>query len=282
MSKEKEREGGFSMNTSDIDRRKFLKGLAVAGSAAAVGVSGCLDDNGEDGEPTTQFACPYCDKTFSTESDLKTHIDENHMGEETEPQAGRMLVIDYTKCTGCGICEQVCAEKWQEEIAPDTAEDTLNFEYSRMKSTRFQFVDTLNVCRYCTLQEWAEGSTNYPCAEVCPPDCIETVPEGEGKEGYTGMGYKKVNRDQCLGLEDCGKCLEICEEQFGSDIFFDPEEHLAQICTMCGGQPACADACPEDAIEFAQPGINGRYFARTPDQQASLLYRKLYNHRREI
>lgn len=294
MSKEKTSDSESIIDTSDVNRRSFLKGLAVAGSAAAIGVSGCLDgDNGENGnqsngngETTTVYACPYCDEEFESEEELKEHLESEHGDEddgedEREPQAELSLVIDYQKCTGCKICELVCAEKFQEYIHPDA--DTLNLEYSRIQVGRQQFVETVNVCRYCTLYEWAEGSEAFPCEEVCPVDnAIQTIPEGEGEEGYNGMGYKKINRDACLGLEDCGKCLEICEEQFGSGVIFDPEEKIAQVCTRCGGLPACEEACPEDAIEFEASPNNGRYHANTAEEQAEFLYRKLFDTRREM
>lgn len=303
MSKNEPKENEVSIGPSDVNRRSFLKGLAVAGTAAAVGVSGCLDgddqngdndtngdDNGDDngngnGGTTPVYLCPFCDEEFESEEALREHIESSHQDDdddELEPKAGLSLMIDYQKCTGCKVCEQVCAEKWQEKLTGEENPDTLNFEYARIRTTRFQFVDTVNVCRYCTLEDWAEGTTNFPCAEVCPPDCIETVPEGEGEEGFTGMGYKSINRNQCLGLDDCGKCLEICEEQFGSNIMFDPEERLAQVCTRCGGVPECYQACPENAIRWASAAANGRYYARTPTDQAEMLYRKLYGHRREI
>jgi Fe-S-cluster-containing hydrogenase component 2 len=148
---------------------------------------------------------------------------------------------------------------------------------------RFQYIDVVNVCTYCTLEEWAEGSTDNPCAEVCPEDAIYTVPEGEGKEGVYGMGYKWIDRDACLGLEKCWRCLEVCEDQFGSGISFDPIEQKAQSCSRCGGDPECVKACPEPlALQFVPVGRNGRYFANTPSDYAELLYGKIFNKRRKL
>lgn len=286
MSKEKTSDSESLISSSDVNRRSFLKGLAVAGSAAAVGVSGCM--NGEDGngngngnQTVTKYACPYCDKEFDSEEELREHCEAEHMGPpEEEPKAGMMLYIDYENCTGCKICELACAKHWQDKISPDA--DTINLGYSRIQTGRYQFIDTVTNCRYCQLYEWAEGTSNFPCAEVCPVNAIKTVPEGEGEEGYSGLGYKKVDRDLCMGLDDCGRCLEICEEQFGSGMIFDPDEELAQVCTRCGGDPVCEEACTNDAIQFEAPMNNGRYFAHPPEQQAELLYRKIYDKRRDI
>ena len=109
------------------------------------------------------------------------------------------------------------------------------------------------------------------------------VPEGEGKEGFTGMGYMTIDRDKCTGLDLCGRCLEVCEDQFASGISFDPIEGKAQICTMCGGLPACEEACPEPtALQFVPLMTNGRYFANPPEAYMELVYAKIFGKRRDL
>jgi len=181
------------------------------------------------------------------------------------------------------LCAVACAEMWAAEIAPEETKDTVNLEFSVIRPMRFQYVDIVNVCTYCTLEQWAEGSSEHPCQVVCTEDAIITVPEGEGKEGLTGMGYKMIDRDKCLGLEACGRCLEVCEDQFGSGISFDPIEQKAQVCTMCGGSPVCVEVCPEPgALQFVPVQRNGRYYAHTPEAAAELLYMKMFNKRRDL
>jgi len=197
--------------------------------------------------------------------------------------AGFTLVVDPYQCTGCMRCATACAEKWSAELFPDQTADTLNLEFSRIRPMRFQYVDINNICNDCKLYPWAEGSENAPCAEVCPEDAIVTVPEGEGKAGFTGMGYKTIDREKCLGLDKCWRCAEVCEEQFGSGISFDPIEKKAQICTRCGGDPACVKVCPEPlALQWVPIGRNGRFFAQPPSALAELYYRKMYNVRRTL
>lgn len=199
------------------------------------------------------------------------------------PKAGYTLVFDPYQCTGCMKCAVACAEKWATELYPEETKDVVNLEWSRIRPTRFQFVDVINVCSYCQLEPWAEGSDKFPCQAVCPEDAILTVPEGEGKEGFYGMGYKWIDRDKCLGADKCWRCAEICEDQFGSGISFDPIEKKAQVCTRCGGDPECVKVCPEPmALQWVPVGRNGRYFAHTPAAYAELLYRKMYNKRRTL
>ncbi len=202
---------------------------------------------------------------------------------QAEPKAGHTIVFDPVQCTGCLVCAVACAEKWAAEIAPEATADVVNLEYSRIRPMRFQYVDVINICQHCQLEEWAEGSTKHPCQAVCPEDSIIVVPEGEGKPGFTGMGYMTIDRETCLGLDLCGRCLEICEDQFGSGISFDPIEKKAQICTRCGGSPTCVEVCPEPlALQFVPVGRNGRYFAHPPEAKAELLYMKMFSKRRDL
>ncbi|HID87962.1 MAG TPA: hypothetical protein EYP55_11405 [Anaerolineae bacterium] len=203
---------------------------------------------------------------------------------EKEAKAGHMLRFNPAICTGCMLCAVACAEKWAAELFPEETKDVVNLEFSRIRPMRSQYVDIVNVCTYCTLIAWAEGSDKAPCQEVCPEDAIITVPEGEGKPGFTGMGYMTVDREKCLGLDLCGRCLEICEDQFGSGISFDPIEKKAQICTMCGGLPACVEACPEpEALRFVPLLFwNGRDFAEQPEDYFELTYMKLFGKRRDL
>ncbi len=147
---------------------------------------------------------------------------EEEVAEAVEAKAGYTLVFDPYRCTGCMKCAVACAEKWATELFPEETKDVVNLEFSRIRPTRFQYVDVVNVCSYCQLEPWAEGSDKFPCQAVCPEDAIVTVPEGEGKEGYYGMGYKWIDSEKCLGADKCWRCAEICEDQFGSGISFDP------------------------------------------------------------
>ncbi len=201
---------------------------------------------------------------------------------EPEGKPGHTILWDPARCTGCMACAVACADKFMQEIAPEQARHTINLEFSRIRPMRFQFVDFVNVCQYCELIQWAEGSKQHPCEAVCPTGALHRVKKGEGREGYNGMGYMTVDRDKCLGINNCGRCLEVCEEQFGSGISFDPIEGKAQVCTRCGGDPECVKACPEGALQFIPVQVNGRYYANSPDHAAELLYKKMYNKERDL
>jgi len=196
---------------------------------------------------------------------------------------GYTLVFDPAQCTGCMKCAVACSEKYGAYFHPEETANLVNLEFSRIRPMRFQYVDVVNNCHYCELMEWAEGSAEFPCQAVCPEDAILTVPEGEGEEGYYGMGYKWIDQEKCLGVDKCWRCAEICEDQFASGISFDPISRKAQVCSRCGGDPECVKVCPEPlALQWVPSGRNGRYYAQTPTAYAELLYRKMYNKRREL
>ena len=210
-------------------------------------------------------------------------VAEEAPAEESPYKAGHTLVFDPYQCTGCMVCAVACAEKYATEFFGEETQDVINLEFARIRPMRFQYVDVVNVCAYCTLEEWAEGSTEFPCAQVCPEQAIVTIPEGEGKEGFYGMGYKWIDEEKCLGIDKCWRCLEICEDQFASGISFNPITKKAQVCSRCGGDPECVKVCPEPmALQWVPASRNGRYFANQPTAYAELLYRKMYNHRRTL
>jgi anaerobic carbon-monoxide dehydrogenase iron sulfur subunit len=195
-----------------------------------------------------------------------------------EYKAGHMLFFDPLQCTGCMMCATACAEHWSALYYPEQTKNTVNLEFSRIRPTRFQYVDVVSVCQDCKLFPWAEGSDRSPCEEVCPEEAILHIPEGEGKPGYYGMGYKWIDRDKCLGADKCWRCAEICEDQFGMGISFDPIEKKAAACSRCGGDPQCVKVCPEPlALRFMPVGRNGRFHSFKPAEYGELVYRKAFN-----
>jgi len=287
----------MSNEKKKVDRRTFLKGLAV-GLVVGAGVAGAVaagmrpspititTTSTVPGPTVTETTTAVKTMTaVKTTTKLKTTTVPGPTVTETvtttvtpappkpKPQANGFLYIDYRLCTGCMLCALACSERNIKRYAPDLAKDTINIEFAVIRPMRFQYVDIPVVCGQCSLYEWAEGTNLPPCAYVCPTKALSV----------NEMGYLEVDRDKCLGIETCGRCLEVCEEQFGSGIYFDPVYKKAMVCDMCGGSPECVEACPEDAIKFYAPRIlNGRYWVERPERWAELVYAKLYEWRRKI
>ncbi len=253
-----------------VNRREFLVG---SGAGVAGLVIGGVVGNQLIGKPAPAEAPAV----------VAPAAGEGEAAPVSEYKAGYNLIFDPVQCTGCLKCATACAEKYSAFLFPEETANEVNLEFSRIRPMRFQYVDVVNVCNYCQLFEWAEGSSLFPCEAVCPEGAIYTVPEGEGVEGYYGMGYKWIDRDKCLGMDKCWRCAEICEDSFASGISFDPIEKKAQSCSRCGGDPECVKACPEPlALQWVPASRNGRFFANRPSDYAELLFRKIYNHRRDL
>jgi len=196
------------------------------------------------------------------------------------PQKGYHIVVDYNRCTGCRLCEFECATKYQPDSVPG-----VNLEYSRIRPERFLQVDMPIHCNYCHLEEWVEGTTKHPCEIACPFAALQVVTDVKEAD-KVGNGYRWVDESKCTGLEACGRCLEICEEQFGSGMVALPPDSAGIMkvvtCTMCAGKPACVNACPEQTLRFEPPQQDGRYYAQRPTDLAEMLYMKLYKLRRKL
>jgi carbon-monoxide dehydrogenase iron sulfur subunit len=135
------------------------------------------------------------------------------------------IAADLEKCTGCGICELVCAIK---------RENVYNPRCSRIKILRlYRLVNMAVVCRQCE---------DPQCIFSCPENCLVQSEK---------TGVIMVNEDKC---DCCGWCMKACP--YGA-ITINPEKETVMICDMCEGNPQCIKWCPEDALDLVtQQGFN--------------------------
>ena len=80
---------------------------------------------------------------------------------------------------------------------------------------------------------------------ACPVNAIAIEP---------ATGAKVVLEDVCVG---CHLCTIACP--YGT-VFTLPGTNKASKCNLCGGNPACATACPTGAIEWAESDGGGSWF----------------------
>jgi len=159
---------------------------------------------------------------------------------------------DTTLCIGCKACEVACKE-WN-----GVPEDPIGFTGNSYDNTmglgantwrHVAFVErptatggdggaggvrwlmSSDVCKHCT---------HAACLEVCPTGALFR----------TEFGTVVVQQDVCNG---CGYCVPACP--FGV-IDRRRDDGRAWKCTLCydrlkgGLEPACAQACPTDSIQF--------------------------------
>ena len=129
------------------------------------------------------------------------------------------LSIDVAKCTGCKQCELACSYE---------NEGVFNPSKSRIRV--FDFHEDARFVPYtCTQCDEAW------CQQACPVNAITTD---------AASGVKNVNDNVCVG---CKVCTIACP--FGT-INYNASTGKVIKCDLCGGDPACAKACPTEAITF--------------------------------
>ena len=132
----------------------------------------------------------------------------------------KMILVDYSKCSGCRYCETACSAR---------NEGVCNPYRSRIKVMRSEmegFVAPM-LCQQCI---------DAPCARVCPVRALS--------RDNNGLGLVRLDYDLCIG---CKMCMVACP--FGA-MKFDEQKMRLIKCDFCDGDPACVKACSTDALLF--------------------------------
>jgi Fe-S-cluster-containing hydrogenase component 2 len=131
------------------------------------------------------------------------------------------LLIDYSLCTGCKICQLACSEKKCGYYIPNRA--LLKIE------EHDEIYHTPVVCMHCG---------NPACMKVCPSGAI--MKDGRGVI---------LDSDKCTG---CGLCQKYCPQHVIVIYQNDDSKRKAHKCDLCSGSPKCAEVCPTGAISIVR------------------------------
>lgn len=144
--------------------------------------------------------------------------------------------FDQTRCTGCFACIVACKD-WNDVPAGPAS---------------WRRVTTIEKGKYPDLFVAFFSAACYHCAE---PTCIKACP-AKAITKREEDGVVIVDREKCLGKDNCTKCLTACPykaPQFGAE-----NNAKMQKCNLCldrlaeGKKPSCVDACPMRAMDFGK------------------------------
>jgi Fe-S-cluster-containing dehydrogenase component len=221
-----------------VSRRGFLKGLAAGGAVLA----------GAD--------------TAGAEGDFQGYPDRFGM------------LTDISKCIGCRSCEKGCNE-WNDLPKPDRPfEDLSVFEEKRRPTAKAYTVvnqyDVPEVAEPAFRKQQCNHCNEPACASACFVRALYKTKEGP----------VLWNKDLCVG---CRYCLVACPFYVPAYEYEDPITPRVMKCTMCfdkftegKGAPACAEACPTEAITYGKLSdllaVARERIRKTPDRYVDHIY----------
>lgn len=143
------------------------------------------------------------------------------------------IYMDQNRCTGCFACVVACKDWHDIPAGPASWIKLKTIEKGKYPNLFVAFLPTS--CYHCE---------NPDCVSACPVEAITKRDED---------GIVIVDRDVCLGRDDCGMCLEACPYEAPQ---FGPEEGAKmQKCNLCidrwaeGKRPVCVSSCPIQALD---------------------------------
>ena len=152
---------------------------------------------------------------------------------------GKVLVIHYDRCTGCRLCELVCAVQH---------DGISNPARSRIKVMKWES-EGLYIPMSC------QQCQDAPCLNVCPVKAISRDEE---------LGRVVVDYDVCIG---CRSCVAVCP--FGA-MSFNTTDRKVFKCDVCDGDPQCVRFCEVNAIEYVDAGEASTFKKREAAQKISI------------
>ena len=138
--------------------------------------------------------------------------------------AHRAILVDVTRCVGCGSCVEACQEANSQPRHEADRFDEHTFTYLM---DRGNDVFVRRLCMHCE---------DPSCASVCPVAALRK----------TADGPVTYDPSRCMG---CRYCLMACPFGVPTYEWHNPMPRVrkCQMCATRSGGPACAEACPAEA-----------------------------------
>ncbi len=165
------------------------------------------------------------------------------------------LLLDTTRCIGCGACSAACKE--QNKLGADI--DRVNTAYTWTTVQKAGGVNVRRMCMHCLAPT---------CASVCPVGAMRKTVEGP----------VLYDAEKCIG---CRYCVQACPFDVPK-YQWDKNIPVVAKCIMCaprlarGEATACATVCPTGATTFGQRDVliqeARRRIAADPNKYVNHIY----------
>ncbi|WP_176761042.1 4Fe-4S dicluster domain-containing protein [Desulforhopalus singaporensis] len=137
---------------------------------------------------------------------------------EQEPY---VITIDYTRCSGCRVCELACSLSHYQECSSNLS--------------RIRLVEVTVAGVVAAAPTLCQNCCDPPCEKICPTGATRRDPESN---------LMTVAEELCIG---CKGCVHGCP--FGATAI-NPYRDAAFRCDQCGGFPVCVEVCPENVLSY--------------------------------
>jgi len=178
----------------------------------------------------------------------------------------KMVLVDYSKCTGCRTCEAACSSRNRPATIGGREVPGLgNPRFANIRVHSFNpDVDVPSVCAMCA---------DNPCVKACP---VEPDAKTGRRALYRDAKTHGIRNDagRCLG---CRSCAKACASQRTGVISPNPATGKPErMCTLCGGDPQCVKRCPFGALSYVEVRRDRKFYGLGPEKIAAELAKNWY------